>query len=243
MILEKNDLPKRVTPDFIKEAIVELIFETDLPQEILLGLIFDSLDESYTYVSRPTPTSYLGRGSQEVIVNKRFFYNDYINIQVQHGSFVFSCLDNYLGWDKFFAEIVLSLKQISTIIFPFMWLRIGTRYINHYPNKDLKEIINFNFTFGLPQIHSNSTSFRTEFELNSSKIVLNLKNNIKLPSKIDSATMISTAIVDIDTMSQLPTGTFGNELFKVIDSNHDLGKRLYFSMLTTEFNSSLQKEY
>jgi hypothetical protein len=46
-------LPKKITPDRIKDAIVEVKYSSKYPFEVIVGLIFKALDDSYKYTNRP----------------------------------------------------------------------------------------------------------------------------------------------------------------------------------------------
>ncbi len=97
-------LPKKIQPDRIKEAVVEIRYTSHLPFEILLGILFNAFDNSYNYTNRPLKNTSFGefppRGNPgEIAINigvLSIFYNDKVSIQIRPNSFVFTCLNEYI---------------------------------------------------------------------------------------------------------------------------------------------------
>jgi uncharacterized protein (TIGR04255 family) len=247
-------LPKKITPDNIKEAVIEVKYFSKLPFEVLVGLFFDALDNTYTYTNRPlqspliTPTLQPNAG-QEItfkIGNLSLFYNSKISIQVTPNGFVFTCLNQYIGWDDYFPEIQKALKQIETSNQVAKWTRVGVRYISEYEKTDLKDRIKFNFSFGLPQVQSETTAFRGEFNYNNSRVILNLNNRVPVITQKQSSKqpeIVLTSIIDIDVIRDNLEISNLDELLKVIETNHIYEKEVYFGMLTDEFLNSLNPQY
>ncbi len=245
-------LPKKISPDNIKESVVELKYISELPFEILLGLFFNALDDSYKYTNRSqTSPAIISKEnesqSQDLeikIGNTTLFYNSKVTIQVLSNTFVFTCIEKYIGWEDFRIEIQNFLKQINKTGHIKTWIRVGMRYISEYPEKDLKELIKFSFSFGLPMVKSLTSAFRTQFEYKNLYIILNLSNltpTLKQTTSKDFQ-QIKLSVVDIDVISQneilvLP------ELFKKIDENHNIEKEVFFNMLNQTFLESLNPKY
>jgi len=246
-------LPKKITPDNIKEAVIELRYVSELPFELLLGLFFNEFDDSYVYTNRPIKTPILpgltGKQNKELFTNiasQSILYNPKISIQVLPNAFVFSCLNQYIGWNDFMPEVEKAIKIISDSKKVIKWIRIGLRYITEYRNKDLKECIKFNFSFGLPHIQSTSTAFKSEFDYKDSKVILNLNNKMPaLAQKADNKQpeIIPISIIDIDIIKEPLEITNMEDLLKVIEDAHTKEKELFFGMLTDEFLKSLNPEY
>lgn len=251
---QKMQVPKKITPDNIKEAVIELRYQSDLPFEVLLGLFFNAFDDTYTYTStpiknKPNVPGQIGKQNKEVIFNlggQSILYNDKISIRIAPNAFVFSCLTQYIGWDDFIPEVKKALTTISETKHVEKWTRIGLRYITEYKNKDLKDCINFNFSFGLPEVKSVSTSFRSEFNYFNSKVILNLNN--KIPALEQSSSnpqpqIIPVSIIDIDVIKEPLEITNNDKLFEEIEDSHDKEKEIFFGMLKNEFLETLKPLY
>lgn len=247
-------LPKKISPDNIKESVVEVKYLSNLPFEILLGMFFNALDDTYKYTNRPpqAPAALqgnIGNPGQELkirIGNASLFYNDKISIQLSPNTFVFTCLERYIGWEVYEPEIKKALEMLNKTGHITKWIRVGIRYISEYRGKDLKDCIKFDFSFGLPEVISETTAFRSEFLYKGSKVILNLNNKVPVINQNLSTKQVEisqSSIVDIDIISDNLQLENLSDLLKVIHDNHDKEKEVYFGMLREDFFKSLNPEY
>ncbi|MBA2329509.1 MAG: TIGR04255 family protein [Flavisolibacter sp.] len=247
-------LPRKITPSNLKEAVVEIRYISRLPFEVLIGIFYKALANDYTYSNRPIKPMPVrqpipAKMGQEITIrigNLSLFYNDKISIQLAEQSIVFTSLDEYIGWKEYKPELEKALTKLYSTKTIMQCIRVGLRYISEYENKNLKDCIKFSFSFGLPQVESETTGFHSEFMYNNSKIVLNLSNKvpfIKQQSSGNQAEIITTSIVDIDVISDNLTLTSLEELLKAIEENHTKEKEIYFSMLQPDYLESLNPEY
>ena len=227
-------LPKKITPSNLKEAVVEIKYISNLPFEVLIGIFYKALSD-YTYTNRPIKPLRQGlpaKLGEEITIrvgNPSLFYNDKISIQLSEQSVVFTALDEYIGWHEYKPQIEQALARLMSTNNIKKCTRVGLRYISEYRNKDLKDCINFSFTFGLPQVESETTAFRSEFMYNGTKIILNLNNKVPFinhqPST-NQAEIIKTSMVDIDVISDGLEITNLDDLLKAIEENHTKEKEV-----------------
>ncbi len=244
-------LPKKITPDCILEAVIELKYEATVPNEILLGLIFDSFDMTYYYTNLPLAVNQPSQSAKRTVLlpvksNEHIIYNDKISIRLASNAIIFSCLNQYIGWDDFFPEIEKALHSIMKITYITKWTRVGLRYLTEYENKDLKDCTKFKYEFGLSEIMSNHILFRSEFNYNGSKIVLNLSNNLPVfKPTIDRNTMemIAVSRIDIDVINSELKIKEVLELLPIIEDAHIKEKEIFFSIVNKEFLESLNPQY
>jgi uncharacterized protein (TIGR04255 family) len=246
-------LPKRITPDNIIDAAVEIKYLSNLPFEVLIGIFFNAFDETYRYTSRPLQPNLpflpfnpalsiaFSTSSQPV------FYNDHFSIRLLSNSIIFGCLNNkYIGWESYKTEIEKVLRTLAGTGHITTWIRIGIRYISEYLKKDLKEFTKFDFTFGLPEVQSLSTTFRSEFGYKDAKVVLNLNNmvpTIRQQSVGNTAELVETSIIDVDVIKDPLAINEVTELMDAINATHDLEKELFFNLLTEKFLTTLNPIY
>ncbi len=240
-------IPKSIAPDRIKDAIVEINFESDYPNEVNLGVIFSALQDEYKYTNRPLGTQQVS--SNSISFNKEFtlslggislFYNDKIKFQINNNSIAFNCLGDYILWDNYFVEIKNVLTRIASTKVVKTFKRVGVRYISEYENINLSESINFNFTFGFPDVVSTRYSFTSEFDLKEHKVVLNLNNNVL--SVIENKE-IPTSIIDVDIIKANLNLVNHLDLFNIIDDAHTIEKEVFFKLIRAEFLASLNPKY
>jgi len=247
-------LPKKITPSNLKEAVVEIKYISDLPFEVLVGIFFKALDDTYKYTNRPLQQLPFRQGlqaklGQEITIrvgHPSLFYNDKISIQLSENTFVFTSLDEYIGWQDYKPQIEKALQQLMSTNHVKKCTRVGLRYISEYAGKDLKDCINFSFSFGLPQVQSETTAFRSEFIYNGTKIILNLNNKVPFIRQQPSARQVEitqVSIVDIDVIADNLEISDLDQLLKTIEENHTKEKEIYFGMLKKDFLQSLNPEY
>lgn len=247
-------LPQKITPDNIRESVVEVKYLSDLPFELLLGMFFNVLKDAFKYTNRPLQSaaavqSNLGNPGQELkirIGNANLFYNDHITIQPSPNTFVFTCKEKYLGWALYKSEIIKALELLDSGSYFKSWTRVGIRYISEYPSKDLYEIIKFKFGFGIPEVKSVTTTLRSEFDFKDSRVILNLSNRVPVIRQNTDTKQIETiqiSIIDVDVISDNLRITSLKDLLKDIETNHEKEKEVYFRMLTDDFLKSLNPEY
>ncbi len=246
-------LPKKITPDRIKQAIVEFRYSSKRPFEVLLGTFFNAMDDTYTYTNRPLPQPKGAilptENSQGITLQfggKSLFYNDKITVALLPNSIVFSCLNEYIGWETYSAEIervILALNNTNVITH---FTRVGIRYVSEYPNINLQECIKFEFTFGMAQVRSDSYVFRTEFNLDPFRIVLNLNNKVPVLSQSDVNQFLitPTSIIDIDVLADGLNTNDTTELFEVMNRAKKMEKEIFFGyLIREEFLKTLNPEY
>ena len=242
-------LPKKIIPDNIVDGIVQVSYQSQVPYDILVGTFFNALDKNYFYDKKgpeqmtPQIISDPRKGVIVRVPAQNVFYNDKIRVVLQANSFLFSSLNQYVGWEilsgeiQQFLEFVWSLAKIDFV------KRIGVRFINQYNETDLRKVVNFDFTFQFPQVISDSFVFQSEFSIENFKVILNLKSNviIQVPFLLKSSEKISAFDIDIiDDNNEL---TDLREIFERINSCHLKEKEIFYTLLKKEFLSSLNVEY
>jgi uncharacterized protein (TIGR04255 family) len=248
-------LPKKISPDSIKDALIEVKYSSEIPFEVLVGMFFNALDDSYRYTNRPLqPQGIPGRiaGSmtvQEVTINlgvQSLFFNDRIQVKLLPNSIVFSCLKEYIGWESYKKEIETVLIQIFKSNQIQKFTRVGIRYISQYSQKELHSCIKFSFSFGIPQVKSNTYKFYSEFDLEKFKVLLNLHSLMPVLSEKDSnsaPSIVPTSVIDIDVIADNLSETTLEGIFSILDNVHSKEKEVFFNLLKEEFLLTLNPEY
>lgn len=249
-------IPKKISPDRIKDAIVEIRYTSPLHFEVIPGLFFQSLDNTFTYTNRPVSKIH-GHGQANVPMNlpglpgdlivfnggNSIFYNDKIKIQVLPNSIIFNIINEYISWENYKPEIEKALKQLQTSAVFEKFTRIGMRYISEYPNHDLHSCVKFDFSFGMPSIKSEKYLFQSEFNMDDLKVILNLKHKQPVISAKDLTQTNAVSIIDIDTIFDNLEITDITELINKIEQVHTKEKDIFFNLLREDFLITLNPEY
>lgn len=245
------ELPKIIHPHNLKETVVEVKYESDLPFEVLVGIFFNAFDDSYHYTNRPlkqqniaSPNSVQGGINIQLGVSS-IFYNDIITLLIQPNSFVFNVVEKYPGWEIYIDELKKALSVLVSTNHIKQFTRVGLRYISEYEEKDLKDCIKYSFSFGLPNIQSETSAFRGHFDYKNKKVILNLNNQLPV-NKSDNPhnlEIIKLSTIDVDVLDENIKVNDLEQLYYIIESNHQIEKEIFFSMIKDEFLKSLKPEY
>jgi uncharacterized protein (TIGR04255 family) len=245
-------LPKKITPDSIREAVVELRYATLLPFNVIPGILFKIFDDTYTYTDRPIksipepqPEPVPQNEIRLKVASQVLIYNEKLIMYARPSSFVFTCRNEYIGWQNFREEIAKALALIQQDEIITHWNRIGVRYISDYPGQDLRKCTRFNFTFGFPETRSDTVGLKSEFSYENSRVILNLANHVPLQvtNKHGSAQTVTTSVIDIDVIRDVEQSIGLEHLLTTIDHVHMQQKELFFRLLKEEFLESLRPEY
>lgn len=246
------NLPIKITPDSIRDAIIEIKYLSPIPFEVLVGFIFNALDDSYKYTNKPNTLN----TNQQIAVQQNLvefqlgvqnlFYTDTIKLDIRPNSLIFNCLNGYKGWNNYLAEIDKTLTQISKIKEIEKFNRIGVRYISEYPKTDITNCTKFSFTFGIPEIVSDTYIFRTEFMSSGFRVILTLQHQTpvltgKLNNNIAETKPIST--IDIDVIADNLSIESYSELLILIDQIHSTEKELFFNIMDEGYLKTLNPVY
>jgi len=230
--------PKSINPDRLIDAIVEIRYYSRLPLELLIGIFFDSLDDSYNYSNRPTTRV----NSNLTIGSNPLFYNDKIKILCTNGSLIFNILSNYIGWENYEKEIRNFVAQINNKKSKIeKFTRVGVRYISEYEEINIHNKFNFNFDFGMPDIKSDIYTFRSEFTKDTLKVFLNLQNNIRQKKSENNNIRIST--VDVDVSNDNLNCTSLDQIMIETKKAHDLQKEVFYRLMKEDFLLTLKPSY
>lgn len=236
------NLPNSITPNRIKNSILEVFFDYIEPFEILFGYFYNNILENGTYKSIELNNDNLSLGDNK---NKNIlFHNENVKFVFSENSLVINCNEKYENWDLHFSEIK---KIINFFSFnkSLKINKIGLRYISEYPNIDLRDKLKFEFKFGFPDITSTSYSFNTEFNYKDSLAKLTLRNQIPFNINNSKEEIINLSIIDIDVIKdniQLDIDDI-EYVYKVIEDVHLYEKEIFFNILNEKFLKSLNPQY
>jgi len=243
-------IPKKISPDNIKDSVVEIRYTSKIPFEVAIGIFYKSLDDTFTYTNRPVGKQQLPNiipsNLQKLeiqIGNRPLFYNERIKIELQPNSIIFNCLDKYISWDIYKPEIENVLFQISKAAIIDNYTRVGLRYISEYSNLDLQNCLKFSFSFNMPELKSKTYTFHSEFEEDNLKIILNLNNNLSLINSKNELGISSVSNIDIDVIMENIKEKSLESLLSKIEILHQKEKEIFFNLLKDEFLESLNPIY
>lgn len=248
------NLPIKITPDSIRDSIIEIKYSSPIPFEVLVGFIYSALDNSYKYTNQPNTLNknqQIALQQEQGVVEfqlgvQNLFFTDTVKLDIRPNSLIFNCLNGYKGWNIYKAEIEKTLEQISKIKEIEKYNRIGVRYISEYPETDITNCTKFNFSFGIPNVVSDTYVFRTEFMSNNFRVILTLQHKAQiLTGKLDNniAETKPISIIDIDVIADNLSFESYAELLLLIDKIHTTEKEIFFDIMDEEYLKTLNPVY
>lgn len=248
-------LPIKITPDRIRDSIVQVSFNTNYPFEALIGMLYKPLlDLGFIYTNRVLPKPRGKSGITAVseqlfevnVPPQHFFFNDEVKVQLfQNYSFIFNCLGDYIGWDKYISAIKLFIEEARKKIEFSCFNRVGIRFISEFPNIDVFNITNFNLEMQGMSKPLLTGNFKVEWFDNPYNVIVTLASKSSLPAfnRLDSAQINGVSLIDIDIIQKDLDLTTEEGLFRIIEDNHLKQKELFFGLLKDEFLRTLNPEY
>ncbi len=227
----------------IIESVVEIRFKSNLHRDAVFGILYNAFKSEYPNVEK-LPILQVPDQLREIDPNFKFkpyfsIYNENLSIQIGPDVLIISSPIPYRGWDEYSSIIIRTFKSIYTLDIGLEVTRLGVRYINFF-EKDIFNDVNLSINFN-DNIHiSKNSLIRTEFEKNGFTNLVHIANNID--QNINS-TIKNGSIIDIDTFKEYLDLDFQNKYEDELNKAHETEKELFFSLLNTEFISSLIPTY
>ncbi len=237
-------LPKIINPCPIKEATVEIRFESALPPDAIFGVVYNELKDSYKD-SQALPILQI---PELVRINDpnlafqphyRIKKDDFL-LQIGPKMISLSVTEVYPTWEEYLKEMLDVFRKINKIGFISNIIRVGLRYINVFEIDILKQI-NLSITIKNSEISNKETFVRTLFEEKKFQTVLQIGNNLVL-QKGDGSQIIGS-IIDIDVSTMENGVNFFENMKPLLEEAHTVEKEKFFGLLKAEFLETLNPVY
>lgn len=243
-------LPKRIKPCPIKEAIIEIRFDTNLPSEAVFGVVYNELKDRYSNLEK-LPILQLPevvRNSDSNLTYLPHYKLTKHPFTLQLGSKVvsLSISEPYSEWDDLVKESLEVFDKLNILSFIENVTRFAIRYINFFENTDMFSNINLaispkNQLSDMP-IVSNQMTFRTVVKDENFCTILLISNNTEV-IQVKEKTKSIGSIIDLDTYILNIDGNFFSKAKDLLLEAHLVEKNLFFSLLKEEFINKLNPEY
>ncbi len=223
-------IPKKITPDHLKETIVEVRFASGAPLDLFAGVAL-SLLKPLGYAYNPVPNS-----------NTGFFIKDCIRVQFAGNVINFNCFeDQYVGWDSYFLSIKEVVETFVSNNFIKSFDRVSIRYISEFENTELFSNIKGCFNIDADTGFTLQDSIvRLTKDSGKAKVFMTLTNKTKVQK---NNRFIDVSLFDINAFVTLPQGSGMKELEEGLQEAHKEQKEAFFNTITEEFKESLNAEY
>jgi len=237
-MLEK--LPKKITPCHIKDAIIELRFETSMPPDAIFGVIYQEIKDDFPKLENLPITQLPEQMRKDINLLYKAYY------KLTNKNFVFrvgpkmvsvSNIEEYAGWNNFSKKFYKCYSKIEKLKIIDKIVRLGMRYIDFY-EFDIFDKVNLNINKENQPLQSNDIFIRTLLERGRFKQTLQVSNNAEMQLKLG---LKKGSVIDIDTY--IENSNIKNNMKELIEKGHIAQKELFFSLLKPEFLQELNPEY
>lgn len=236
-----SKLPSKIFPCPIKEAVFEMRFASDLPEDAVFGVVYSKFCDEYGHVEQ-LPILQLPQVVRTQDPN--LIYSPYYRLRnkntiIQIGPKIFSLanVDKYIGWDLFFKIIEDTYTKVKETGIVSTLDRIALRYINVFENINILEKTDFKASLGKDALINEKINFSTEILSTKSVSQLKIINSAEV---VISGKKVNGSIIDIDTAVDIRDF----DSFKsAIEYSHNEEKKLFYKVLGEEFTKTLNPEY
>lgn len=238
-------VPKKISPDRISSAVVEVRYQSQIPHEIAVGMFFQGLDETYIYeLVEAAPTAANGYQLKRQVT----FTKGGLHITFGQFSIIFRVLNAYPGWEVFSKGIIEALTQMNATPVIEDYKRVGIRYLSEYPNMELSDIINYDFS-KVKQVGTVNYNIGTEYKDGDYRVLLKFNNNAIYvnvpvpPIKEGQNESILKSTIDVDIIRDNMTDMNLASILSIIEEVHIKQKEVFFSILKEDFLATLTPVY
>lgn len=235
------DVPRKITPCPIKEAVFEVRFKPALPEDAVFGVLYTFFKEEFTNFE-PLPIMQLPNAirSQDPNLKYAAHYrccsNSFI-VQIGPRAVSFININEYVGWDTFYSKIEEVIKKLEQANVAEEIERIALRYINTFRDLDIYEKSNFQLTLGETSLFQNELNITTIIRDDFGFRRLAVANDASFDQ---NGKQVQGSIIDIDSVAHPASHS---SLKEAIEYAHEKEKDLFFKILDSDFLKGFNPEY
>jgi uncharacterized protein (TIGR04255 family) len=233
------ELPKKIHPNPIIDALVEIRFTSDIHSTAVFGIIYQALKDDYPHVEN-LPILQIPEQLRSIDSNFRFkphfkIRNDHFSIQIGPDVISIASFPDYSGWSCFSESIFGVLNKLKSSGVIKEVLRLGIRYINFFETEIFSKL-KIKISIDDNPIEYRNTVFKSDFLKENFTATIQVANNVNFNDKFGS-------VIDIDTSLTSQLEGFFEKKESLINDGHQIEKELFFSLMNESFLNSLNPEY
>ncbi|OHD13076.1 MAG: hypothetical protein A2Y41_03935 [Spirochaetes bacterium GWB1_36_13] len=238
------ELPKKITPCPIEEAVIEIRFESKIPYEAVFGMFYSVFKNDYSDLQK-LPVLQIPESVRFNDINLKYapYYKLHKkNFILQIGARVIglSLVKKYNSWNEFKTEIIDVITKVYKLNIIDNISRIGMRYMNYF-NFNIFEKINFNMNLSDKEINTMRNTIKLDLLKDNINQTIQLVNNSDFNFNNE---LKNGSVIDIDSFVTSCDIVSIDDTMSLLDKLHINEKELFFSFLKSDFlNKELQAEY
>ena len=245
-------IPRKITPDHLKDTVVEIRFDSAIPLDLLAGTALTLLSP-LGFIYTPAPNNNISLGfaqNQQISIGLNgpngsgfFVKDDSIRIQFISNVIAFNCvIDKYVGWSIYSENIRAVLKIFVEKGLIKSFNRISIRYISEFENVEILKNIKGEINIIDTGLGLKDSILRLTKDVENIKTFVTLTNSTKkiIPTKNQ---ILDVSFIDINVFETLPLNCQIEIFEEKLEKVHMLQKEVFFSLISENFLESLNPEY
>jgi uncharacterized protein (TIGR04255 family) len=235
--------PVKISPCPIKEAIIELKFDSKLPIDGIAWKLVDLLKDYFQPHLQKLP----GMDIPEIIRSQDenlkyqvhcILQGDNYRLNIAPVSISISCINEYTGWKNYLDVVTRIFGKIINEGFIDKVTTVGLRYISFFKDVNIIENSNIDFKIKLDNFNNSQSQIRTVLELEDGfRAILNLANGATIFLPPHNSQLFG-ALVDIDVIKENIISTNVSQILSMIDKAHTYEKNIFFEILNKDYLTS-----
>lgn len=236
--------PTKITPDPIIDAVVEFRFESEIPPDAILGMLFSVVRKEFSNFKK-LPIAEIPEEIRRNDPQLKFapcYQSISKGYRLNVGPSVISLGNpgDYVGWkENFYPFLQNIIRQLEKSGIVKKFTRIGIRYIDFFAT-DIFDKITLSIKLNDKPLAAKQTTISTIFEHDQLVTRVNIQNNTIISR--DNKQSIGS-IIDTDTFFEPKDSISFDELIEVVDKQHEVSLNVFFDLLKPDFLETLNPEY
>ena len=238
------NVPKKITPCPIVEAVIEIRFDSKVPGDAVFGVIYNKVKEKFSAFEKlpilQIPEAI--RSTDPVLIYSPHYKlrsGDFI-LQIGPKVVSFANVDKYCGWEIFYKEIKCMFDKVYALGIVEKVTRLGLRYINVFSEMNIFERSDLKVVLKEKQLLE-YVSLNIKLPCNGFLNTLIMASGAQLLSSANK--VMKGSVIDIDTELTDVKVDFYDKMDEIINNAHIEEKKLFFSILKEEYIKTLNPEY
>jgi uncharacterized protein (TIGR04255 family) len=241
------NIPKKIDPCPIIEAIIEIRIDTKVPGEAILGVVYNEFKKDFPHVEKlpilQIPEQF--RSSDPNLMYKPYYQLKNERTLIQVGSKVISLVnvEEYLGWPDFSDRIYNVFERLFKSFEIEKIHRVAARYVNLFKDINIFNKMNLEIQLSGDDFSKHEINFVANVESKSCRSRLSIANKAQV---VVNKKTYKGSVVDIDTVTKdCPKNVHENMVtFRdCIEKAHLEEKELFFQLLRQDYIDTLNPEF
>lgn len=240
------ELPKRIDPNPIYEAVVEIRFDTEFPSDAVFGIAYSILRDSYPEVEKQPilqlPEIFRNQDPNFTFQSHYKLRKEKFVVQIGPRMFSVSMTPNYTNWTEYRTEILSVFNRLAEHGIVSNVSRFGLRYIDYF-NHEILNRLDVKLKIMGRSFDSDEVYVRTIFKMGDFNVLLQIVNASEALKKSGVSEVERRSAIDTDVSIEQTGIPFFDKMETILEDAHACQKEIFFSLLSKDFLESMNPEY